>query len=120
MHTLCATVLTQPCLSTPACILWEHGNEGIIALKEGSNEDTNALGFRAKGVDAAEFEKSTGILWSSCFTDVPDDGNCLMHAIWLGLKALTDHYPHLKVLSLENLKYTTIILLILLAWPENL
>lgn len=31
------------------------------------------------------------------FVDVPDDGNCLMHAVWLGLSTLLRLYPHLKV-----------------------
>ncbi len=44
--------------------------------------------------DASDFEAATGIKWRSCFTDVPDDGNCLMHAVWLGLTTL------LKVLAL--------------------
>ncbi len=38
--------------------------------------------------DASDFEAATGIKWRSCFTDVPDDGNCLMHAVWLGLTTL--------------------------------
>jgi hypothetical protein len=50
-----------------------------------------------KGKDAAEYERETGVSWTSYFTDVPDDGNCLMHAVWLGLKTLLSFYPSLKV-----------------------
>ena len=39
-------------------------------------------------VDPKLLEDATGILWSNKFTDVPDDGNCGMHAFWLGLKTL--------------------------------
>ena len=39
-------------------------------------------------VDPKVLEDATGILWSNKFTDVPDDGNCGMHAFWLGLKTL--------------------------------
>ena len=48
-------------------------------------------------LDAAELEFATKIKWRSCFTDVPDDGNCLMHAVWLGLTSLLKMYPHLAL-----------------------
>jgi len=43
------------------------------------------------------FELETGVTWEDTFTDVPDDGNCLMHAFWLGLKTLLERYPQLKL-----------------------
>eukprot|EP00658_Telonema_sp_P-2_P042134 TRINITY_DN30206_c0_g1_i1.p1 TRINITY_DN30206_c0_g1~~TRINITY_DN30206_c0_g1_i1.p1 ORF type:complete len:492 (-),score=104.23 TRINITY_DN30206_c0_g1_i1:11-1486(-) len=40
-------------------------------------------------IDPGEFEAATGFRWSpDGFTDVPDDGNCMVHAIWLGLQDL--------------------------------
>ena len=47
-------------------------------------------------VSASEYERVTGVSWSSSFADVNDDGNCLMAAVWKGLHALLQHYPHLK------------------------
>jgi len=44
-------------------------------------------------------ESETGILWDDSFTNVPDDGNCLMHAFWLGLKTLLERYPEFKLIS---------------------
>jgi len=45
----------------------------------------------------ADYETETGVLWKAVFTDVPDDGNCLMHAVWKGLGELLKHYPDLRI-----------------------
>jgi hypothetical protein len=50
----------------------------------------------AEGRDPAELERETGLAWEDRFTDVPDDGNCMVHAIWLGLRRLLELYPHLR------------------------
>jgi len=52
---------------------------------------------RARPRDAAELAAETGVEWETGFTNVPDDGNCMMHAFWLGLKTLLNHYPHLRL-----------------------
>lgn len=69
----------------------------------------NHVAGRAKSVDAAEYERQTGVKWASCFTDVPDDGNCLMHAVWLGLKTLLTYYPELKVSALSGFRLARIL-----------
>ena len=60
-------------------------------LKHFADEATRAP------LDPAAFEEETQIRWKSCFTDVPDDGNCLMHAVWLGLSSLLKLYPALAL-----------------------
>jgi len=47
-------------------------------------------------IPPAEFEKSTGMAWSEGWTDVPDDGNCMVHAIWQALTKLYELYPELQ------------------------
>lgn len=44
----------------------------------------------AMPVDPSILEDKTGIFWSNRFTNVPDDGNCGMHAFWLGLRTLLE------------------------------
>ena len=36
----------------------------------------------SKPVVPSDYEAETGVRWRAVFTDVPDDGNCLMHAVW--------------------------------------
>jgi hypothetical protein len=67
-----------------------------LALQErAAKARADAVASLSQGLDPAEYDASTGIRWSSCFTDVPDDGNCMIHAVWLGLRALHQHYPAL-------------------------
>lgn len=54
-------------------------------------------------IDPLEFERSTGIQWSDRFTNVKDDGNCLMHAVWLGLSTLIRLYPEARLHPDETL-----------------
>lgn len=43
---------------------------------------------QAAAKQANAMHAPTGIAWDDKFTDVPDDGNCSMHAFWLGLRTL--------------------------------
>jgi hypothetical protein len=52
------------------------------------------------------FEQETKMRWSNVFTDVPDDGNCMMTAFWLGLATLIKYYPHLKLKDEQPLPKT--------------
>ncbi len=48
----------------------------------------------SREVAIAQFSEQTGGLkWADKFTDVPDDGNCLLTAFWLGLTTLIRYYP---------------------------
>jgi len=46
---------------------------------------------------AAAFESRCGMRWRPHWTNVPDDGNCLMTAFWLGFKELLTHYPECRL-----------------------
>jgi hypothetical protein len=67
---------------------------------------TNLVCALACGNVCVAWQDETKIKWRSSFTDVPDDGNCLMHAVWLGLKTLLQSYPRLKVSEDEVLPAT--------------
>lgn len=60
-------------------------------------KEDRELASLAAGRDPAEYETATGIAWNKRFTNVPDDGNCGMHAFWLGLSTLLRHYPRLAL-----------------------
>lgn len=47
-------------------------------------------------VPAERLESDTGLKWEEVFTDVPDDGNCMVHAFWLGLRTLLERHPELE------------------------
>lgn len=53
-------------------------------------------------VPPAEYEAATGMSWQSTWHDVPDDGNCLLHAVWLALKALREYFPQETALPDEE------------------
>jgi len=69
------------------------------AVKEAAKQKQFAEEATRPPLDPEDFESETKIKWRSCFTDVPDDGNCLMHAVWLGLSTLLKLYPHLSLPS---------------------
>jgi len=60
------------------------------------------------GERAARFEAETKIKWNDSWTNVPDDGNCLLHAFWLGLSTLLQFYPHLKLADEQPLAKTPV------------
>jgi len=51
----------------------------------------------ATPLDPQSYEQETGIQWEDHFTNVLDDGNCMIHALWLGLTTLLLHYPKLQL-----------------------
>eukprot|EP00475_Leptophrys_vorax_P021640 TRINITY_DN2939_c0_g1_i2.p1 TRINITY_DN2939_c0_g1~~TRINITY_DN2939_c0_g1_i2.p1 ORF type:complete len:426 (-),score=134.30 TRINITY_DN2939_c0_g1_i2:1182-2459(-) len=49
----------------------------------------------SKKIDPVWLKESTGTDWNPFWTNVPDDGNCLLHAFFLGLRALLLQRPDL-------------------------
>jgi hypothetical protein len=50
-----------------------------------------------RGVRPQDYEAATGILWNAEFTDVPDDGNCLLSAFLMGLRSLITACPQVAL-----------------------
>ncbi|GAB5360665.1 hypothetical protein AAMO2058_000646800 [Amorphochlora amoebiformis] len=64
--------------------------------EEKKNKKSAIEKAREKEKAIKEIEKD-GIYWSDCFSNVPDNGNCQVHCVWLGLKTLLQHYPDLAL-----------------------
>lgn len=93
------------------------GKEAALAAGAARRQQEDAQKARAEEVRKARLpqpvpvqliEEETGFPWETTFTDVPDDGNCMVHAFWLGLKTLLDLHPNLHISDAPVLPSTPI------------
>lgn len=89
------------------CIPWLHGVVvvrllWVLQAAEKAWKPVDAtlkqqIPWAPRGINPQEYEAATGILWKSEFTDVPDDGNCLLTAFLMGLQALVTACPQVAI-----------------------